>query len=152
MIVFYLLIGTVSVIGNSVVLFVVYKSKQLRYSQYVYNCSIAVSDIIWGFNLSYCFIFVCVKILGFEPTYHTDILFFLNETFIGSKLEISKHENNITNFKLQYDRVKLMTDSIFYNISLFNRNLCIFFLFISPVTLLVSFISYFFVQLIDMYR
>ena len=52
----YSLIGTISVVGNFIVLFVCYKSKQLRHSQYVYNCSIALSDIVWGFTISIFFL------------------------------------------------------------------------------------------------
>ena len=65
--IFYSLNGMVSVIGNFIVLFVVYKSKQLRHSQYVYNCSIAVSDIIWGFTISIYFLRFFVNLLDFDP-------------------------------------------------------------------------------------
>ena len=50
--IFVWLIGTISVFGNLIILIVIYKSKQLRHSQYVYNFSIAISDIIWGFSIS----------------------------------------------------------------------------------------------------
>ena len=130
-----------SVIGNSIVLFVVYKSKQLRHSQYVYNCSIAVSDIIWGFTLSYYFILFFVKLLEFDPIYLREILYYRNGKFVGKKLEISRGVNNTTILKYQYDHVKLMADSIFFRFSLFNRYLSMVLKYLSPVTLLVSFIS-----------
>ena len=52
-----------SVFGNILVLVVIYKSKELRHSQYTYKSSIAISDIIWGSILSYSFISELVRTL-----------------------------------------------------------------------------------------
>ena len=144
MIVFYLLIGTVSVVGNFVVLFVVYKSKQLRHSQYVYKCSIAVSDIIWGFSMSYCFLFFCIRLLGFDSVH------LLERNGFKNKIKVNTAENNITTFKYQLEHVKLMTLSIYKYISLFNNYVMYVLLFLTPVTILVSFISLLFAS-IDRY-
>ena len=69
MIILYSLIGTVSVVGNFVVLFVVYKSKQLRHSQYVYNYSIAISDIMWVFSICTFFITYCREIFDLDEVF-----------------------------------------------------------------------------------
>ena len=55
----YIIIGVVSFVGNILVISVIRKSKELRHSQYVYKCSIAVSDIIWGTNISFIFLEYC---------------------------------------------------------------------------------------------
>ena len=44
-----------SVIGNILVLVVIYKTKVFRQSQYIYKSSIAVSDIVWGSIISVSF-------------------------------------------------------------------------------------------------
>ena len=66
-IVFYLLIGTISVVGNFLVLIVVYKSKELRHSQYVYNFSIAISDIIYGSSICLFFVNSCLNLFYLNP-------------------------------------------------------------------------------------
>ena len=106
MIIFYSLIGTVSVVGNFIVLFVVYKSKQLRHSQYVYNCSIALSDIVWGFTISCFFILSSVKLLELCSNNLTKNLIFFNYD-IYTLPEVYKDENNITSFNNELDYVEL---------------------------------------------
>ena len=137
MIIFYLLIGTVSVVGNFIVLLVVYKSKQLRHSQYVYNCSIAVSDIIWGFTTSYFFIYSFLKLLELDPISLEEgnlLNYFLIEYY--KHPEVYKDENNITSFKYELDYVELSIDFF-----LENKYINFFLFVLTPVTLLVSFIS-----------
>ena len=90
---FYSLIGTVSVVGNFIVFFVLYKSKQLRHSQYVYNCSIAISDIVWGFTVSFYFFTFFVRLLDFDPINFRQI------NSVLKKLESTKDKNNITTLK-----------------------------------------------------
>ena len=51
----YVMIRT-SVCGNILVVVAIVKSKELRHSQYIYKCSIALSDFIWGWYLSYLII------------------------------------------------------------------------------------------------
>ena len=128
--IFYSLNGMVSVIGNFIVLFVVYKSKQLRHSQYVYNCSIAVSDIIWGFTISIFFIFFFVNLLDFDPNKLKAMNGFLK------KINATNDKNNKTTFKYQLDNVKLYT-RFFLDFKSFNAIM----LYLTPITLLVSFIS-----------
>ena len=101
MIIFYSLIETVSVVGNFIVLFVVYKSKKLRHSQYVYNCSIAISDIMWAFSICTFFVTYCWEI------------FDLNEVIIeevrnySSKPCVPKDKNHITTYEYHLDYVKV---------------------------------------------
>ena len=137
--IFYLLIGTLSVIGNFIVLFVIYKSKQLRHSQYVYNFSIAVSDIFWGFSISVFFLTFFIKLLNFDPINLKQINDALN------RVETIKEVNNITTFKYQLDHVRLYTDFSGYSEYFF---VCL--LYITPITLFVSFISLLFAS-IDRY-
>ena len=137
--IFYLLIGTLSVIGNFIVLFVIYKSKQLRHSQYVYNFSIAVSDIFWGFSISVFFLTFFIKLLNFNPINLKQMNDALN------RVETIKEVNNITTFKYQLDHVRLYTDFSGYSEYFF---VCL--LYITPITLFVSFISLLFAS-IDRY-
>ena len=92
----FLLIGIISVFGNSLVLIVIYKSAQLRHSQYIYKCSIALSDIIWGSAISIYFIYNCVKnyfSIFFTVSFESD--------YFGTPIAY-KDINNITvyNYKL----------------------------------------------------
>ena len=141
MMIFFSLIGTVSVIGNFIVLFVVYKSKRLRHSQYVYKCSIAVSDIVWGFTVSIVFLRLFVKLLHFDPTYLSEISFFL----LANKVETTMEEFDITVNKYQLEHVKL---SKYF--SGYNKFISVILLFITPSTLFVSFFSLLFAS-IDRY-
>ena len=130
-----------SVVGNLTVILVVYKSKQLRHSQYVYNCSIAVSDIIWGFTISIYFLIFFVELLNFDPCYLTDMNIFLN------KVEITKEKNNITVYKYQLDYVRLYLK--FFE-KLMDKYFSVVLRFITQITLSVSFISLLFAS-IDRY-
>ena len=138
MMIFYLSIGTVSVVGNLIVLFVVYKSKQLRHSQYVYNCSIALSDIIWSFTTSYFFVFSFVKLLWVD---HTNLREIYLSSFKHENKKI-KNENNITTLKYKVNQVELLLKALYSNIFIE-----IVLMWITPVTLLVSFISLIFASI-----
>ena len=135
--IFYSLIGTVSVVGNLTVIFVVYKSKQLRHNQYVYNCSIALSDIIWGLTISYFFVNFFVELLALNTIYLEEE-YPLKYSFYDSitKPEVNKDENNITTFSYELDYVKL-SRRLFYD----NYYTMMILIYITPVTLLVSFLS-----------
>ena len=137
MIILYSLIGTVSVVGNFIVLLVVYKSKKLRHSQYVYNCSIAISDIIWGLATSYFSIYSFVELLELDPISLEEEHPFKHFSYDKYTLpEVYKDENNITNFKYELDYVELSIMSVF------NTVIIMYVLvLLTPVTLLVSFIS-----------
>ena len=130
MIIFYSLIETVSVVGNFIVLFVVYKSKKLRHSQYVYNCSIAISDIMWAFSICTFFVTYCWEI------------FDLNEVIIeevrnySSKPRVTKEENNKTTYVYHLDYVEVFRrQGPFCNFSMYLAQ------YLAPITLFVSFIS-----------
>ena len=45
-------------------LIVIYKSKELRHSQYIYKFSIAISDIFWGSVISFHSIYDCVRLFS----------------------------------------------------------------------------------------
>ena len=154
LILFFSLIGTVSVVGNLIVLFVVYKSKKLRHSQYVYKCSIAVSDIIWGFSLSYCFILLCIKLLSFDLTDLYEVYDYrIKEVIekINLEREISLNKSStITFIEIQIDYVFINTHLIVTRLSQLNLFLVSSFLLLTPVTLLVSFVSLLFAS-IDRY-
>ena len=103
MMIFYVLVGTISVAGNFAVLFVVYKSKQLRHSQYVYKCFIAISDIVCGFSISAYFMFYVLwswnvnqVILLIEPN--------------STKLEVNKEKNNVTTNMYEIQEAALSVD------------------------------------------
>ena len=130
---FFSLVGTVSVVGNFIVLFVVYKSKQLRHSQYVYNCCIAISDIVWGFTICYLYILSYVKVLGLELIKVAEMCSF------SGKPDVSIDENNITTLKYKLDNLKM---HIYHRIYL-----RLILQLITPVTLLVSFITLFFASM-----
>ena len=103
MMIFYLLVGSISVAGNFVGLFVVYKSKQLRHSQYVYKCSIAISDIICGFSI--CALFLH-SFLGFLCAKQVRVLG--KHNFI--KPEVTKEKTNITTYTYEIQEVELSVD------------------------------------------
>ena len=140
MMILYSMVGTVSVIGNFIVLFVVYKSKQLRHSQYVYNCSIAVSDFIWGLTISIYFLIFFVNFLNFNPIYLKQ----MNDTLKDEKI---KEKNNVTTFKYQLGHVYLSGDFLDYYLY---KSFLVILLYITPITLFVSFISLLFAS-IDRY-
>ena len=134
MVIFYSLIGTVSVIGNFVVLFVVYKSKQLRHSQYIYKCSIAVSDIIWGFSISAYFIKYCLIILNLSPV-NVDYrkIYFRNPVVEVINKNGIKYYNYILDNEIL--PLNISNDKLFDTILLFTLE------YVTPTTLYVSFIS-----------
>ena len=141
---FYLLVGIISVVGNIFVLIVVYKSKHLRHSQYVYNCSIAASDIICGFLLS-CFCFNCFfKLWSFD-------LRDISESYdVKNIINITKDKTNVTTYNYQIESIALSRrfyDSLMYEFVLAFQLLL---RLIAPVTLFVSFISLVFIA-IDRY-
>ena len=133
---FFLLIGTVSVVGNIVVLFVVYKSKQLRHSQYIYKCSIAISDVIWGFSISTFFISTSLRYMNLKGV---SIL----EKYDNTKSpDVTIDKNNFTTYRHE------IQEAIFY-LDDFNKDDRKWFLtfiyyvlqYVTPITLFVSFIS-----------
>ena len=123
MLVFFTIIGVVSVVGNILVLIVVRKSKELRHSQYIYKCSIAVSDIIWGLIVSAFFIW---------ETLNAFIVYRLRESPSYKMPNIIKVENEIT-YKFELDLIYLER-SLQYDELLLLILLC-------PITLFVSFIT-----------
>ena len=132
MMIFYLLVGTISVVGNILVLIVVYKSKQLRHSQYVYNCSIAVSDIIWGFYISSYFFTRLLRLWSLDPMY-------IVEQY-DSTSNVTKYKNNLTIYEYRIQSV-LINDKLFYLTMPYELSLHFTLLYIIPITLFVSFIS-----------
>ena len=60
----FAIIVPVSVFGNTLVICVILKSKELRHTQYVYKISIAVADFIWGLTISYIFLEQCCLIFS----------------------------------------------------------------------------------------
>ena len=122
-VVIFTIIGVVSVVGNILVLIVVRKSKELRHSQYIYKCSIALSDIIWGLIVSAFFIW---------ETLNAFIVYSLRESPNYKMPNIIKVENEIT-YKFELDLIYLER-SLQYDELLLLILLC-------PITLFVSFIT-----------
>ena len=129
-IIFFWLIGTVSVVGNFIVLIVVYKSKQLRHSQYVYKCSIAISDIIWGFSISVSYIQSYFEFLNSNAV---DLFYIYDDLIIP---ELVEGKNNIGLYYYEFQEVKMALnyyyDNLFVIISLFTLK------YVTPITLYYS--------------
>ena len=140
---FYLLVGTISVAGNFVVLFVVYKSKQLRHSQYVYKCSIAISDIICGFSISAQYMLYFLWVLNVNEV-------ILLKDSKSTKPIVTKEKNNITNYTYEIQEIALTTNfySEIYNWFSTKINFVVY--YVTPITLFVSFVSLVFAS-IDRY-
>ena len=139
--IFYLLIGTISVVGNTLVLLVVYRSKQLRHSQYIYNCSIALSDIIWGFFISLFFFNKFINLWSLDPAY-------IKEEY-DPKPTVNKNKINITIWEFQIKWLTLSYEFDHHS-NIIESTLFYFVVFIEPITLFVSFISLLFAS-IDRY-
>ena len=86
--------------GNALVLIVVYKSKQLRHSQYVYKCSVAISDIVWGSVISFYFIYISVLFY-----YENNFFFNESESF---DLPIESADNSTTVYSYKVDTIQLL--------------------------------------------
>ena len=143
--VFYLLIGTVSIVGNLIVLFVVYKSKQLRHSQYVYKCSIAISDIIWGFSISSFFISISLRYINLNQIRTVEWY----DWFKLKSIEIT--QNNVTTYSYELKKAEFFIGSLKSNDGmLFWKFLYYVLSYVTPITLFVSFISLVFAS-IDRY-
>ena len=135
MMVFYLLIGTISVVGNILVLIVVYKSKQLRHSQYVYKCSIAASDIIWSFFTSSTLFLNCLCLWRIDPRY-------LIETYdTTNKPYMVMSKNNMTFYNYYIKSVVLQYKYVIYRPSDFLQYFYLCYFFVTPPTLFVSLIT-----------
>ena len=134
--IFFLLIGTLSVVGNIIVLFVVYKSKQLRHSQYIYKCSIAISDVIWGFSISTLLTSISLRYMNLKR------VGLLEKKYIAKSPEVTIDKNNFTTYRYE------IQEALFY-LDNFNKNDRKWFLtfiyyviqYVTPITLFVSFIS-----------
>ena len=132
--------GTISVVGKFIVLYVVYKSNQLRHSQYIYKFSIAFSDIIWGIFISTYFVFNFLRVDDYNQVFYYD--------FITNSV-VTKDANNITIYKYEIPEVSLVLNTtlnknVFYDVLYFALD------YVAPITLLVSFISLMFAS-IDRY-
>ena len=90
--------------GNALVLIVVYKSKQLRHSQYVYKCSVAISDIVWGSVISFYFIYISVLFY-----YENNFFFNESESF---DLPIESADNSTTVYSYKVDTIQLLPKEI----------------------------------------
>ena len=126
MLIFFTVVGLVSVFGNIIVLIVVRKSKELSHSQYIYKCSIAVSDILWGVIIS---VFIIWKTL---------VAFSMHKIKAETSYtvpEIIKDENEIT-YKFQVDYI---TD---YNASMELTHILFYIAVLAPISLFVSFITF----------
>ena len=133
MMMFYLLIGTVSVVGNFIVLIVVYKSKQLRHSQYTYKCSIAVSDIIWGFSTSAYFIEGFLEVLNSNPF----TLIYSYDNLVQPEIVVDK---NITFYSYELQKLTLFL-KFYENYKTLDLILKFILEYATPTTLYVSFVS-----------
>ena len=130
-IVLYFIVGTVSVVGNTLIIYVIRKSKELRHSQYVYKCSIAVADIIWGFSISYL-------ILEYGFFLFSDNIRF--SQVLNYNLTVSyENESNTTVYDYEIDSMKVKLIS-FYRTSVF-FNMLVFKLACMPLTIFVSIFS-----------
>ena len=125
--VFVSLIGIVSVFGNLILVFVVIKSKELRHSQYVYKCSIAVSDAIWGVIITWYYFYTFLA--KFSLAYIQQSL----NSVIPTKIV---DRNNITTYKYEIDLVSSFRKQLFLS-----QPALYYMLIFSPITLFVSFIS-----------
>ena len=131
-IVLYLIVGIVSVVGNTLVIYIIWKSKELRHSQYVYKCSIAVADIIWGFSISYTFLEYGVYLFS-EDIRLSKVLKF------GLKVS---HENksNTTVYDYDVDSMRVISNS-YDETSVFFNIMVVFKLIGMPITIFVSIVS-----------
>ena len=131
----YIIIGAVSLVGNILVIFVVRKSKELRHSQYVYKCSIAVSDIIWGFTISYMFLEHCYNIFSknfrLREIYHFDLSVSQN---IQSNLTVYEYKTNFIAVMPSYMN-KYNYNLVFHTISFYFKYS------LMPISLFVSIFS-----------
>ena len=98
--IFYLLIETISISGNILVIIIVYTSKQLHQSQYVYNCSIAISDIFWVFSISLFYVNKCFNLKNLDSMH-------IKEQSVHSKPNITVDENNVTIYEYPIQRLTL---------------------------------------------
>ena len=133
--IFFIIIGTISIIGNLFVLIVIFKSKNLRHSQYVYNCSIAISDVIWGLTVN--MYYVC-QVLNFLSSK----LICSQEVFSDTVSNVTRNKDNITKYVLELEKVNLSQDifNFFENFN-FKQTFFIIILLVTPITLLISFIT-----------
>ena len=131
-IILYFIVGTVSVMGNTLIIYVIRKSKELRHSQYVYKCSIAVADIIWGFSISYTFLEYGVYLFS------DDIRL---SKVLNSNLKVSyENEGNTTVYDYEIDSMRVISNS-FDQTSVFFLIMLVFKLIGMPITIFVSIIS-----------
>ena len=125
----FVLIGIISICGNIVILIVVWKSKQLRHSQYIYKFSIAVSDIIWGSLIS--FYFVYISILSYSRKFY---LFIEEEYFITPTTLTNSESFTVYNYNINTLKLVLKDNENIKNV--FNVLECIL-----PIAFLVSIFS-----------
>ena len=112
---------------------VICKSKDLHHSQYIYNCSIAVSDIIWGSLTSFILI-----------DNSCDFFSKVNdELSIRPKLDLSIIHKTFKNFSIY----EYQLNDVHYfsrkppNISLVTWIIKYIVILLVPITLLVSFVT-----------
>lgn len=103
------------------------KSKELRHSQYVYKCSIAVSDAIWGVIITWYYFYTFLA--KFSLAYIQQSL----NSVIPTKIV---DRNNITTYKYEIDLVSSFRKQLFLS-----QPALYYMLIFSPITLFVSFIS-----------
>ena len=131
-IVLYFIVGAVSVVGNTLIIYVIQKSKELRHSQYVYKCSIAVADIIWGFSISYVFIEYGVFLFSDNIR--------LSQA-LNSNLTVSyENKSNTTVYDYEIDSMRVIWNSLDQTSVFFNIML-VFKLVGMPLTIFVSIFS-----------